>query len=139
MDQNGIVKQIKGNKAIVTIKRKTSCGESCDSCSAMCKVPSVNITADLIDGVKVGDTVEVFSEDINVLKYALVLYGLPLLLMVAVILMTNAIFKGENGQLYAGLCGIASLAVSFIILKIYDKKESSKKSFKYFIVKKVEE
>lgn len=135
MEQIGVVKEIIGNQAIIQIKRKTSCGDSCEGCSAMCKVPKVEVKADLIDDLKIGDKVEVFSENVNILKYSLILYGVPLILMVTVIFVLSGIFKGDDGQIFAALGGLASLILSFFILKAYDKKESSKKCFKYYIKK----
>lgn len=138
MNQIGTVKSISGNIATITVKRKSSCGDNCAGCSAMCKVPSVEVKADVIPDLKVGDIVEISSEDVNVLKYSFVLYGVPLVVMLAVIFISYYLFKGENGQLYAALLGILSLVLSHFILKKYEKRETSVKNFNYTIVKKID-
>lgn len=138
MIKYGKVISIKDDKAIVSIKRDTTCGENCAHCSGGCSVPYVNIEANNIEGINIGDTVEVTSDNINFLKYALILYGVPLVIMVTVIFVANAIFKGENGEIISCVLGLLSLALSFVILKIYDKKESNKKEFTYTIIKKVD-
>ena len=138
MNQIGTIKSINDKTAVVSVKRTSSCGESCAGCSVACKVPAIDIKADIIPDINVGDEVEIFSEDINVLKYSFILYGVPLVIMVAVIFLVSFLIKGEDGQLYGGLLGILSLILSFFILRKYDKIESSKKSFKYVILRKIE-
>lgn len=138
MNQIGTVKSINDKTTVVSVRRTSSCGDNCAGCSAACNVPSIEIKADTIPNIAVGDDVEVFSEDVNVLKYSFVLYGVPLVIMVAVIFLVSFLIKGEDGQLYGALLGILSLALSFFILRKYDKMETSKKSFKYVILRKVD-
>ena len=138
MNQIGTVKSINDKTTVVSVKRKSSCGDSCAGCSSACNVPVVEVKADTLPGISVGDEVEIFSEDVNVLKYSFVLYGVPLVIMVSVIFLVSFLIKGEDGQLYGGLLGILSLILSFFILKKYDKIESSKKSFKYVILRKID-
>ena len=138
MNQIGIVKSINDKTAVVSVRRTSSCGDNCAGCSSSCQVPVIDVKADVIPDIKTGDEVEIFSEDINVLKYSFVLYGVPLVIMVAVIFLVSFLIKGEDGQLYGGLFGVLSLILSFFILRKYDKMETSKKSFKYVILRKVE-
>lgn len=139
MNQNGRIKKIDGNTAIVSIKRQSMCGDNCKGCSSACNVPEMDIRADIIPNIEIGDEVEISSEDISVLKYSFILYGVPLIIMVVVIFLVSFLIKGENGQVYAALIGLLSLIISFFILKKYDKLESSKKSFKYIILRKLED
>lgn len=138
MIKYGKVTSFKNNKVVVSIKRDTACGENCADCSGGCSVPYVNIEADYVEGIEIGDTVEVTTDNINFLKYTLVLYGVPLVIMVTVILVANSIFKGGNGEVISCILGLLSLVVSFFILKIYDRIESKKKKFTYSIIRKVE-
>ncbi len=138
MNQIGTVKSINDKTTIVSVRRASSCGDNCAGCSVACKVPIVEVKADTIPNIAVGDEVEIFSEDVNVLKYSFVLYGVPLAIMVAVIFLVSFLIKGEKGQLYAALLGILSLALSFFILRKYDRMETSKKSFKYVILRKID-
>lgn len=137
MNQIGTVKSIDDKTATVSVRRKSSCGDNCAGCSAACQVPVIDVKADVIPDIFVGDEVEIFSEDINVLKYSFILYGVPLFIMVAVIFIVSYFIKGEDGQLYGGLFGILSLILSFFILRKYDKIETSRKSFKYVILRKI--
>ncbi len=139
MTQKGRIKKISGNTATVSIRRVSMCGDNCKGCSSACKVPEMDIKADIIPNIEVGDEVEIVSEDINVLKYSFVLYGVPLLIMVAAIFIVSSLIKGEDGQIYAALIGLLSLIISFFILKKYDKVESSRKNFKYTIIRKLED
>ncbi len=139
MIQKGRIKKIDGDTAIVAIRRQSMCGENCKGCSSACNVPEMEIKADAIPNIEIGDEVEISFEDINVLKYSFVLYGLPLLIMIIVIFLVSYLIKGEDGQLYAALFGLLSLVLSFFILKRYDKVESSKRNFKYTIIRKIED
>lgn len=139
MIQNGRIKEINGNNAIVSIKRRSMCGDNCKGCSSACNVPEMDVKADIIPNIEIGDEVEISSEDISVVKYSFVLYGLPLVIMVAVIFLVSSLIEGENGQIYGALIGLLSLIISFFILKKYDKLESSRKSFKYTILRKLED
>lgn len=139
MTQKGRIKKINGSTAIVSIRRISMCGDNCKGCSSACDVPEMDIKADIIPNIEIGDEVEISSEDINVLKYSFILYGVPLIVMVAVIFLVSFLIKGESGQIYAALIGLLSLIISFFILKKYDKIESSRKNFKYTILRKLED
>ncbi len=141
MNQTGIIKKINGKKAVVEVRRPSSCGDNCGSCSAMCKVPLIEVKAEIsnnaVDVIE-GDNVELSSENISVLKYAFVLYGLPLVIMVGVIFLVSNLVEGETGQIFAALGGILSLILSFFILKKYDDVQSSKNEFNHIIIKKIQ-
>ena len=139
MIQNGRIKKINGDTSIVSIKRRSMCGDNCKGCNSACNVPEMDVKANVIPNIEVGDEVEISSEDISVVKYSFVLYGLPLVIMVAVIFLVSSLIEGEKGQIYAALIGLLSLVISFFILKKYDKLESSRKSFKYTILRKLED
>lgn len=139
MIQKGRIKKIDDDTAVVAIRRQSMCGENCKGCSSACNVPEMDIKADAITNIEIGDEVEISSEDISVLKYSFVLYGVPLLIMVIVIFLVSSLIKGEDGQIYAALIGLLSLIASFFILKKYDKLESSKRNFKYTIIRKTED
>lgn len=138
MNQIGMVKSINDKTTVISVRRTSSCGDNCVGCSAACKVPTIEVKADTIPNIEIGDEVEIFSEDVNVLKYSFILYGVPLVIMVAVIFLVSFLIKGEDGQLYGALLGILSLILSFFILRKYDKIESTKKSFKYVILRKID-
>jgi len=137
MDQIGTVKDIKNNKAIVSIKRPSACGENCAGCTLSCDVKQVNIELDTIDGINIGDSVEIVSENVNILKLSAILYGIPLAIMVTTIAFFWIIFQGKY-QLISGLLGISSLIVSSIILKKYEEKVTKTKGPVFTITRKVD-
>jgi len=90
--------------------------------------------------VSVGDYVEITTENEVMLKHILALYGIPLVIMLGTIFILNAILKMPNKDIISAFAGLASLAVSFFILKAYDKKKWVKCSKIYSwqkIIKKV--
>lgn len=138
MDQIGIVKEINEEKAIITIRRPSACGENCAGCTLSCDVSEVDVTIDKIDGIEVGDSVEITSDNVNVLKLSFILYGVPLVIFVMFIAIANAILGGEK-QLISGLIGIASLVISSFILRAYENKETKRNGPVFTILGKIEE
>ncbi|NLB32154.1 MAG: hypothetical protein GX818_00080, partial [Tissierellia bacterium] len=64
MDNVGKIEQINGNKAVISVKRVSACGDSCKSCSSSCKVNSVIFETDIDDqDINVGDFVEIRAEN----------------------------------------------------------------------------
>ena len=45
MDNVGRIEKIDGNKAVISVKRVSACGDSCKSCSSACKVKPLKETA----------------------------------------------------------------------------------------------
>jgi len=88
MDNVGRIEKIDGNMAVISVKRVSACGDSCKSCSSACKVNSVILETDISDvedQINVGDFVEINTENEVMLKHIAVLYGLPLVLMLATV------------------------------------------------------
>jgi sigma-E factor negative regulatory protein RseC len=109
MDNIGKIEKIEGNKAVISVKRVTACGDSCKSCSSACKVKSVIVETDISDvrdEINVGDYVEIRAENEVMLKHIAVLYGLPLLLMLITVFVFQMILKGPNKDI---LSAVASL------------------------------
>ncbi len=79
MEQIGIVKELRGNMAVVSVNRVSACGENCAQCKGGC-TPSAAITrAENAAGASVGDTVKVESDTGKVIFAAFMLYIVPLL------------------------------------------------------------
>ena len=138
MDQVGKIEKIEGNKATVSVKRVSACGTNCASCGASCKQSSVIFETDFNGDYEVGDYVEVSTENDVMLKQILMLYGIPFIIMVATIgIVQLMIFENPNKDLISAVASVASLAVSFFILKIYDKEEMKKNTLKFTLGKKL--
>jgi sigma-E factor negative regulatory protein RseC len=138
MEQVGKIEKIEGTKATVSVKRVSACGESCKSCSAVCKQPSVIIETELNGDYQVGDYVEITTENEVALKQIFMLYGIPFLIMMAVIAAVQLLmFDNPNKDMISAVASVASLAVSFFILKAYDKKEMKKNTLKFTLGRKL--
>ena len=87
MEQIGIVKELRGNTAIVSVNRVSACGENCAQCKGGCTPSSAVTKAENAAGASVGDTVKVEADTKKVILAAFVLYIVPLLcaMIVAVI------------------------------------------------------
>ena len=73
MDNIGRIEKIDGNKAVISVKRVSVCGDNCKSCSSACKVNSVIVETDIDtnDDINVGDYVEIKAENEVMLKHIL--------------------------------------------------------------------
>ena len=79
MEQIGIVKELRGKTAIVSVNRVSACGENCAQCQSGC-TPSFAITkADNLAGASLGDTVKVEAPTGKVILAAFMVYIVPLL------------------------------------------------------------
>jgi sigma-E factor negative regulatory protein RseC len=138
MDNVGKIEQINGNKAVISVKRVSACGDSCKSCSSSCKVNSVIFETDIDDqDINVGDYVEIRAENEVMLKHIMVLYGLPLLMMIATVFVAQMILSGPNKDMISAVASLFSLIVSFFLLKAYDKTEMKKNVLKFTVGKKL--
>ena len=140
MDNIGRIEKIDGNKAVISVKRVSACGDSCKSCSSACKVNSVIVETDISEineDINVGDYVEIKAENEVMLKHILVLYGLPLLLMVITVFIVQMLLKSPNKDIISAVASLFSLIISFYLLKAYDKKEMKKNVLKFTVGKKL--
>ena len=140
MDNVGRIEKIDGSKAVISVKRVSACGDNCKSCSSACKVNSVIFETDISDiedEINVGDYVEIKAENEVMLKHIAVLYGLPLVLMLATVFVFQMILSSPNKDIISALASLFSLIISFYILKAYDKREMKKNVLKFTIGKKL--
>lgn len=124
MDQVGKVLHVKDGIASLDVKRISSCGSSCGSCSAHCDVEGQRI--DVIDtlNVDVGDYVEISTDTSRVFKYMLMLYGIPLVFLITGFVVSYNLFikyDVANYELYSFLVGLISMVVAGFILRQIDK------------------
>ena len=71
-------------------------------------------------------------------KHILMLYGTPFVIMLGTIFVFMFLFKNSsNRDLISALSGLASLGLSYFILKNYDKKEMANNAIKYTVAKKL--
>jgi sigma-E factor negative regulatory protein RseC len=140
MDNIGKIEKIDGDMAVISVKRVSACGENCKGCSSVCKVEPVIFETDISDAkgeINVGDYVEIRAENEVMLKHIAVLYGLPLLLMLATVFAFQMVLTGPNKDMISAVASVFSLIISFFILKAYDKREMGKNVLKFTIGKKL--
>lgn len=137
MDQVGKIERINGDKAIISVKRVTACGDNCKSCGSTCKQKSITIETDITEDYQVGDYVEITTESEVLMKHILFLYGVPLIIMMATIGIVQLVSDSPNKDMVSAVSALLSLVVSFFILKAYDKKEMEKNVLKFTIGKKL--
>lgn len=138
MDQVGKIEKIQGNKATISVKRVSACGENCKGCSSACKQPVVYFETDINGEYEVGDYVEITTENDVMLKQILMLYGIPFVIMLSTIgIVQMLLFNNPNKDMISAVASVASLAVSYFILKAYDKKEMKNNTLKFTIGRKL--
>lgn len=138
MEQVGYVEKVEGNIGTIMVKRVSSCGDTCASCKAACHIAGVRIKTEVPDNVASGDYVEITTETPVMLKHIVVLYGTPLVIMLGVIFVVMfALGDMPNADMISGFCGIASLALSYVILRMYDRRETKNHTVKYMVAKKL--
>jgi len=138
MEQVGRIERIDGNMATILVKRVSACGDNCKSCSSACRENGIKIQVEVSDDIKAGDYVEITTENEVMFKHILMLYGTPFVIMLGTIFIFMVLFKNNlNRDLISALSGIASLGLSYFILKNYDKKEMANNAIKYTVAKKL--
>ncbi len=137
MDQVGRIEKIEGTKATVSVKRVSACGENCKGCSSACKQPSVVFETEMNGDYEVGDYVEITTENEVVFKQIFMLYGIPFLIMMATIVIVQLLSHSPDKDIISAVASVASLVVSFFILKAYDKKEMKKNTLKFTLGRKL--
>lgn len=137
MDQVGKIEKINGNKATISVRRPSGCGTSCASCGGNCKLNNVLFETDITSDYNVGDYVEITTENEVVFKQIFILYGVPFILMMATIGIVQLLLDSPNTDMISAVASVASLAVSYFILKAYDKREMKKNTLKFTVGRKL--
>ena len=129
MEQIGIVKEVKGNEAVLEVRRASACGANCKSCSASCEVASHFVTINNKVNAMPGDIVEIKGETKKILKYTFIIYIVPLIFLILGIALGNKYFQFrayENYEILSFLTGIFALMISFLVLKLIDNNVAKK-------------
>lgn len=132
LKQVGIVIYVHNDIAQVLIKRASACGDSCKTCSGGCETTTKQIEAYNSIKAKKGDTVLLELKDSYVLFAAFLIYIVPLIMLFVGYAIGMIIFT--NG-FAAGVMGVISLILAFIILKRLDRVFQRTKKFQPIITK----
>ena len=117
----------------LTIIRQTACGHSCDGCGRCAgKAPDLVIRAHSDIAVALGDKVEVYSDDNQVLGAAALVYGLPVVLFLLGYLLPAFLSEGWR---YA--CGGTGFLLGLIAAVLWDRRMKRKAAMSYRITRKL--
>ena len=119
----GVVKKIKGNIAEILINRGTRCGDNCAHCG-ICGDNKTTVRAVNNIGAQAGERVEVSVVTGFSLAAAALVYGVPIIILFAGLMLMTALELSAG----VGLCGTAAaMVIWFVIMSIFDKKGKFKK------------
>ncbi len=137
IEEEGIVAEVAGDIAKVAITKKSAC-ENC-SASGVCH-PGEQEYMEAANplGAKKGQKVKVMLAPQVYLKASIILYGIPMAVFVA------AAIAGKNlglrygtessSDLWAFVAGMACMVVSFLFIRMYNKKVEKTEEYKPVIV-----
>lgn len=129
MDQVGRVISTNDGMAKLEVKRVGGCGTNCAACSASCEANPEYIEIINTLGAKPGEFVEIVSDSGRVLKFMLMLYGIPLVFMIVGFLIGYQIFSGNpNQEIMSLVVGLLALVISGFVLKVIDKNSNASSS-----------
>ncbi len=126
MRELAIVKELKRDTVLLEKARTQACSScgSKNSCSVSQGDKIVTIQALRNDiEVEPGDTVEIETGKLSATRVAMIVYGIPLIVFLAVLIVVNTFLKSEG--LAVGLA-FASIAVVYGIISIYDRRNRQK-------------
>ncbi len=138
IEEEGIVVEVTGDIAKVAIMKKSAC-EKC-SASGVCH-PGDQEYMEAANplGAKKGQKVQVVLAPQVYLKASIILYGIPMTIFVA------AAIAGKNlglrygtestSDLWAFIAGMVCMVVSFVFIRMYNKKVENTEQYKPIIVK----
>ncbi len=112
----GTIKELKDNKAIISLERKSACG-SCHACEMSHDKQEMTMTAINECNGKVGDNVQVELVVERLLFATLILYGVPLITTVLGCVLGYYIL---NNEIYAFLTGIVFMVLTYVIIRKCD-------------------
>lgn len=133
MEEVGIVKEIDGLKAIVTVQKQ---GGGCESCpgSSLCKtIGSGEAVVEALNkaNARVGDTVRISFKAYTYLKGTILVYGIPSLMLIIGAVAgkeyASRIFSNMDPDVLSAVCGFGLFGISFLILRLWSKRYGDKK------------
>ncbi len=137
IEEEGIVAEIEGGTAKVAILKKSAC-EQC-AASGVCHPGDQEFmdAANPLGAVK-GQKVKVVIAPQMYLKASIILYGVPMAALIAGAIIAKNIaarYVGEqNSDLWAFIAGMACMFVSFLFIRLYNKKAEKSQKYKPVIV-----
>lgn len=121
--QEGLVTAVSEKTIWVEITRKSACGSDCAKCGALCAKQVLTVEAENVAHAKAGDRVLLEMPPQKILTAAFLVYIIPLAALLLGYALSNRIIKND---MISALFGLVFMAVSFLLLHIYDRKSAKK-------------
>jgi len=134
IEETGIVTKTEGVMAMVAVQKKGTC-EGC-AVKGVCETQGEGSEIEAMNPVhaKVGQTVKVSIKPQVYLKGTMLVYGLPLVALIAGAIFGKNIgetyFRGTNSDLIAALAGFGALILSLLLIKIWTRSYETKTEYK---------
>lgn len=120
----GLVVKKEKNIMEVLVKRSSACGENCGHCNACSGLEQI-VKVEDVDGIFVGDTVQLELKSKNVLNAAFLVYILPLILLILGYIIAGFFFESD---VICASAGFIFMIIGFFALHFYDAKKGEKYS-----------
>jgi sigma-E factor negative regulatory protein RseC len=137
IEEEGIVAEVEGSMAKVAILKKSAC-EQCAASGVCHPGDQTFMEASNPLGAVKGQKVKVVVAPQLYLKASIILYGLPMAMFIggAILAKNFAMNHGAvaKSDLWAFIAGIGCLLISFIIIRMYNKKVEKTQKYKPVIV-----
>ncbi len=121
MKEVAFVEKITGDRALVSVAKKSACGENCASCKGGCVPGERKLWAKNNMGAEVGDRVVLELDSSRVIYAAFLAYILPVVVFLAVFMALDGFIYSE--LLLAVIAFLAAGAAVFLVRKINDKSK----------------
>lgn len=130
MEETGTVEKILPNgEVMITVERSSACGNC--SMSGFCfsdDTKSIKLQAKTDFPVKIGQSVRLSIDEGNFLRYSIITYFMPVVLLVAGAVIGDSIKGGASGDpLFAIIGGTAGLLLGLLLVRRYSKRVEAKK------------
>lgn len=137
----GLIIRKNGENAMLKMQKHSACA-GCGACSMADEKMNLNVEAFNEAGGDVGDIVEVQLNAPDLLKAAFIAYSIPLIsLIVGVVggIKLLQLFSYEgNIEAAGGAAGVILMAISYIFIRMNEKKFKKSKKYSPVIVKVVQ-
>lgn len=124
MQRDGIVVSVNDDIAKIVLKRHAACGD-CGACHI--GEENMNVEVDAVNNLnaKVGDSVTIDMETPHVLKASFIAYGIPLIILVLGIVISQKIMGimgiMNNMELISMVIGVIAMFVTFGVIRTKEK------------------
>lgn len=136
----GTVLSTSDNQVKVAIKRSSTCGDKCGSCSGKCDQLEKIVALENTQNFQPGQNVSVEIDDSKVLKAAFLVYIFPLIMLIIGVFIGSTIYSmlqlSMNSELFNLMIGILMMALAFTFVKYVDNKKS-KENYTGWIKEKI--